>query len=90
MAAGTCQQPDMVVFNLNLWFWFRISWYSKTDEKPWFAMDWQDSGESNRQNVTVLFSSPFVFITLYHHTDVTPKHTTIHTSYAPHKNTTRI
>jgi hypothetical protein len=78
MAAGTCQQPDMVVFNLNLWFWFRMSWYSKTDEKPWFAMDWQDSGESYRQNVTVLFFAPFVLIMFYHHTDVTPKDTSIH------------
>jgi hypothetical protein len=37
-----------------------MGWYSKADEKPWFAMDRQDSGESYRQNVTVLFYLPFV------------------------------
>ena len=53
MMSGECRQPDLVLMNSNLWFWFRMMW-AKFDERPWqFGVGWSELMESYRENATV-------------------------------------
>ena len=50
----THRPPDIVFYNMNLWFWFRIGWFGKLEEVNYPSMPWQDIEESYMYNATIV------------------------------------
>ena len=44
----------MVYYNINFWFWFRVQWYGKGDEKDYLNMPWVDVEEAYMTNMTTV------------------------------------
>ena len=50
----TCmnRHPDIIVYNNNVWFWFRMNWYGKSDEIDFQSMSWDSILKKDMQNTT--------------------------------------
>jgi hypothetical protein len=46
-------KPDLIMFQSNLWFWFRMQWYGVKDEIEWLKQPWSKVMQSYRNNVSV-------------------------------------
>ena len=46
-------RPDLIVFQSNLWFWFRMQWFGKYDETEWLKRPWDEVMQSYRNNLSV-------------------------------------
>jgi len=57
MHHGLVPQPDMVVINMNLWFWFRMQWYGRNDEKDYNHMSPGNISRAYQQNFTILLQA---------------------------------
>jgi len=55
MSDPTCsvhKTPDLVLINANIWFWFRMGWYGKLDEKDYLSMSWAKVEDEFISNMT--------------------------------------
>lgn len=60
MANTSCtgaRPPDMILVNVNLWFWFRMQWYGRFDEINFQDMPWSDVEDAYMSNMTTVVSA---------------------------------